>query len=403
MTYREYISQNPEIELVLQVSVLFGIAAVANFIIKKLLLKIIYAALSHTAFGNDKELRRHKLIPRLTHIFPAAIISSGIHSIQGLPSGVSTVISNVAGAFIILTIAMAIASLLAIVDVVYHRRPEARQKPIKGYIQVFKIAVFIVSAILIVATLFDKSPAILLSGLGAMAAVLILVFQDTLLSLVAGIQISSNDMIRVGDWIEMPAQNADGEVVEIALHTVKVQNWDKTITTIPIRRLVTDSFKNWRGMSETGARRIKRSIKIDQNTVRFLTLHDIESLRALESLGTYMDAKMKEIEASKTSRPSTLGGRKLTNIGTFRAYMRNYLQNHPRIRSDMTLIVRQMDPQHFGVPIEIYAFTNTTDWVEYEAIQSDIFDHILSVLPEFNLGVFQDVGGNDIARHAFKS
>jgi len=262
-----------------------------------------------------------------------------------------------------------------------------------------KIAIYAIAAILIIATLIDRSPLILLSGLGAMAAVLILVFQDTLLSLVAGIQISSTDMVRVGDWIEMPSLDADGDVTEISLYTVRVQNWDKTISSIPIRKLVTESFKNWRGMSESGGRRIKRALHLDQTSIRFLSAKEIEKLRRFRRLESYLDKKETELKEwnEKLGKESETSAntRRLTNVGTFRAYVEAYLKSHPRIRQDMTLLVRQLQPSREGLPIELYCFTNTTAWNDYEAIQSDIFDHIIALLPEFGLRVFQDPTGSD--------
>ena len=380
-------------------------ALFANFVVKVILLRILQRIMAHTAYGRDPELRRHDVIERLANIMPALVLAAGIGFVPGLPDFVVSVVKNVSNAFIILTIAMALARVLNIIDTIYHRRPEARLKPIKGYVQVVKIAIYVVAALLMVAVLADRSPLILLSGLGAMAAVLILVFQDTLLSLVAGIQISSTDMVRVGDWIEMPGQNADGDVVEIALHTVKVQNWDKTITTVPIRKLVTDPFKNWRGMQESGGRRIKRSIYIDQTSIHFLSDEDYGRLSAFNPLETYMSRKREELLewnsklGEKAHVPANT--RRPTNIGTFRVYVENYLRNHPGLRQDMTLMVRQMPPGSEGLPLEIYCFTNTIAWVQYEGIQADIFDHIYAILPEFGLRVFQLPTGWDTQRTQF--
>lgn len=374
-------------------------ALFANFVVKALLLRGLHRLLAYTAYGRDPEVRRHGLIERLANIMPALLVSMGIALVPNLPLFLVVVVKNVANAFMILMVAMAISSVFNIVDTIYHRRPEARLKPIKGYVQVVKIAVYVVAALLIIATLVDRSPLILLSGLGAMAAVLILVFQDTLLSLVAGIQISSTDMVRVGDWIEMPSQNADGDIIEIALHTVKIQNFDRTITTVPIRKLVTDSFKNWRGMQEAGGRRIKRCIHLDLNSIRFLTQEDTDKLARFGHLETYLDKKKTEL-AEWNSRLGErarvpANTRRSTNIGTFRAYVEAYLRDHPGVHNGMTLIVRQLQPGPQGLPLEIYCFTNTVAWVAYEGIQADIFDHLLAILPEFGLRVFQDPSGPD--------
>jgi len=374
-------------------------ALFANFVVKALLLRGLNRLLDYTTFGRDPELRRHGLIERLANVMPALVVSLGIALVPNLPAFIVIVVKNVANAFMILTVAMALSAAFNIVDTIYHRRPDAKLKPIKGYIQVVKIAVYVIAALLMIATLIDRSPLILLSGLGAMAAVLILVFQDTLLSLVAGIQISSTDMVRVGDWIEMPSQNADGDVIEIALHTVKVQNWDKTVTTIPIRKLVTDSFKNWRGMQESGGRRIKRAIFLDQTSIRFLERDDYEKLASFGHLETYLEKKRAELAewnaklGERANVPANT--RRTTNIGTLRAYLENYLHSHPGIHQAMTIMVRQLPPGPEGLPLEIYCFTNTTAWAAYEGVQADIFDHVLSILPEFDLRVFQNPSGQD--------
>jgi miniconductance mechanosensitive channel len=229
------------------------------------------------------------------------------------------------------------------------------------------------------------------------------VFKDTILSLVASIQIMSNDMIRIGDWVEVPQSNADGDIVDIALHTVKIQNWDKTISTIPTHKFIGESFKNWRGMSESGGRRIKRAIKFDVNTIRFLKDEEIEHLSRFEVLRSYMKEKKESLAEHVASREGTDSGlipeqRGLTNIGTFRAYVLNYLKAHPTIHDGMTLLVRQLDPGPQGVPIEIYCFSNDTDWVSYEDLQGDIFDHLFAILPEFGLRAFQEPAGSDFAK-----
>lgn len=394
------IFQHPIIVTCLALAGLGLTALFANYVVKALLLRGLNRLLAYTAFGRDTELRRHGMIERLANVMPALVISLGIALVPNLPAFAVIIVKNVANAFMILTVAMALSAACNVIDTIYHRRPEARLKPVKGYIQVVKIAVYVVAALLMIATLIDRSPLILLSGLGAMAAVLILVFQDTLLSLVAGIQISSTDMVRVGDWIEMPSQNADGDVIEIALHTVKVQNFDKTVTTIPIRKLVTDSFKNWRGMQESGGRRIKRAIFLDQTSIRFLDEDDYERLASFGHLETYLEKKRAELAewngrlGKRASVPANT--RRSTNIGTLRAYLDNYLRSHPGIHQGMSVMVRQLPLGPDGLPLEIYCFTNTTTWAIYEGIQADIFDHVLAILPEFDLLVFQNPSGQDV-------
>ncbi len=371
----------------------------ANWITKQVLVRALVKLLA-APFRQHQDLSRHGVIPRLAHIVPALILGAGVGFIPGLPEELIAVVRNVCNAFVILTVAMAIAALLNLINSVYQRRPDAANRPIKGYLEVIKIIVYAVSVLLMIATLIDRSPLILLSGLGAMAAVLMLIFQDTLLSLVASVQIASNDMLRVGDWIEMPQLNADGFVIDIALHTVKVQNWDKTITTLPTKRLITEPFKNWRGMFESGGRRIKRSLFIDQNSVRFLSETEAQSLTRFVLLRDYLEQKKEELTewnaklAEHGREP--VNTRRITNIGTFRAYVERYLRNHPFIHQDMTMLVRQLAPGPEGLPLEIYCFTAKTAWVDHEGIQSDIFDHLLAILPEFGLRVYQQPSGADM-------
>jgi len=304
----------------------------------------------------------------------------------------------------VLVLALAIGGSLNLVNELYSRREDAQRRPVKGYVQVVQIVVYLLAAILMVAALIDRSPLILLSGLGAMAAVLILIFQDTLLSLVASVQISSNDIVRVGDWVEMPQLNADGDVIDIALHTVKIQNFDKTITTVPTKRFISDPFKNWRGMREAGGRRIKRSLLLDQHSLHFLSAAEVESLRRFRLLGEYLERKEEEIrkwnrELEGQGR-DPVNSRRITNIGTFRAYVERYLRAHKGVHQGMVLLVRQLAPTSDGLPLEVYCFTNTVVWADYEGIQSDIFDHLLAILPEFGLRVFQHPSGADMRERA---
>ncbi|VWX59012.1 mechanosensitive ion channel family protein [Sphingorhabdus sp. 109] len=386
----------PWAETLVGVGILLAIAWIANFIIKHIVLRIV------TRWMPYEDLTPLPVAARLANIVPALIISNGIGAVPHLPAPVITLVSNVVSASIILFIAMALSKALTLANDIYEHRPSSATRPIKGYIQLLKIILYVGAAILIIAALMDQSPLLLLSGLGAMAAVILLVFKDTLLSLVASVQLTSNDMLRVGDWIEMPALNADGDVIDIALHTVKVQNWDKTITTIPTHRLISESFKNWRGMSEAGGRRIKRSIFIDQNGIRFLTPGEKDGFRRFQLLDDYLGHKQTEL--SKWNAPIEKAGRdevnarRVTNIGTFRAYVVEYLRANSQIADGMTLLVRQLDPSPQGLPIEIYCFTSTTDWNAYEDIQSDIFDHLLAILPEFGLRPFQQPSGLDLQR-----
>lgn len=399
LSWLSVLDQYPALETLAALLVLVLIAGLANWLVKHILVRGFYNLLSRFS---RTQVQDFGIVKRLSHIVPALIISSSIGVIPNLPEGAITVVKNVCGGFIILTIALALGATLEIVNVLYLRRKNAYLKPIKGYLQIIKIVIYAIATILIVATLIDRSPLILLSGLGAMAAVLMLIFQDTLLSLVASVQISSGDMIRLGDWVEMPQLNADGDVIDIALHTVKIQNFDKTITTIPTKRFISDSFRNWRGMQESGGRRIKRSLFIDQHSIHFLTADELEHLKRFNLMKGYFDDKINELnrwntEHVQSSSGDTLDSRRLTNIGTFRAYMEKYIRNHPGIhQTGMSLMVRQLSPTPEGLPIEIYCFTKTVAWAEYEGIQSDIFDHLLAIAPEFNLRVYQSPSGHDM-------
>lgn len=281
----------------------------------------------------------------------------------------------------------------------YETLPRSRERPIKGYIQITIILAYIFGIIFVIGYLTGQSPWVLLSGVGALTAVILLIFRDTILSFVAGMQITAYDLIHVGDWIEMPQYGADGDVIEIALHTIKVQNWDKTITVIPTHKLNSDAFKNWRGMQQAGGRRIKRSIYIDQNSIKFIDEDLIEKFSGIRLISDYMQKKISELnEYNKTYHledNNQIHRRRLTNIGTFRAYAKAYIENHPKINQNLTHMIRQLPPGPEGLPIEIYAFTNDIVWQNYEGIQSDIFDHLIAVVREFDLRIFQNPSGED--------
>lgn len=396
----DWLEQHPVSHTLLSLAALCLLAWIANWLTKHILLRGLRRLVGLSSLAADPKLTPLGIVARLSNIVPALVLTLGVKAVPALPTPLVTVVENVCSAFIVLTVALAVAGALNLANELYQRRPDAHLRPIKGYIQVLKIVVYALAAILMVASLIDRSPLILLSGLGAMAAVLMLIFQDTLLSLVASVQLGSNDMVRVGDWIEMPQLNADGDVIDIALHTVKVQNWDKTITTIPTKRLISDSFRNWRGMSESGGRRIKRSLYLDQQSVHFLSDEECHRLNRFALLDSYLPAKEAELEAWNASLPSgkadRVNHRRVTNLGTFRAYVERYLRSHPGIHQGMTLIVRQLSPTADGLPLELYCFTNTTAWAAYEGYQSDIFDHLLAILPEFGLRVFQHPCGADM-------
>jgi miniconductance mechanosensitive channel len=323
-----------------------------------------------------------------------------IYSSAPLFGSLQNFIEKLGSIYLIILIVGVVNALLNAIDDIYNRHEVARHKPIKGYLQGVKIFLFVIAGIVILSRLLGQSPLILLSGIGAMTAVIMLIFQDSILGLVAGIQLASNDMVRIGDWIEMPKYNADGDVVEITLTTVKVENFDRTITTIPPHALVKDSFRNWRGMQEAGGRRIMRSIYIDTSSIDFCTQDMIESYKQIDYLQKYIDQKQSEIEDYNQSHEinpdNPINGRHMTNIGTFRAYIIQYIRNHSQIHQDMIQMVRQLPPKGFGLPIELYMFAKTIDWAEYETIQADIFDHLLAVAPLFGLRIFQNPSGYDL-------
>lgn len=367
----------------------------ANFLTKKVVLRVITHFITHNKFAWDDMLLERKVFHRLSHIVPAIIIyyfSSTFPDYQ-------LFIEKAAMTYLIVVGLMVTNSFLIASNDIYLTFEISKIKPIKGYIQVIQITIFILGGIVVIAHWLGESPFILLSGVGALSAVLLLVFKDSLLGLVAGIQLSANDMVRVGDWIEMPKYDADGDIIDINLITVKVQNFDKTITTIPSYALISDSFKNWRGMQASGGRRIKRSLFIDTKSITFCTDEMIEKFKTIQFLSDYITAKEREINEYNANndidRNNPVNGRALTNIGVFRAYITHYLQQHQGISQDMTLLVRQLAPTETGLPLEIYAFTNDIHWHVYESIQSDIFDHLFAVAPEFELHIFQNPSGND--------
>jgi miniconductance mechanosensitive channel len=388
----------------LQLAALVVVVSLADKLTKTVLVRVIGRAVRLSPSKWDDALLGTGVTSRIAHIIPALIVYYGITFVSGLPENLVMVVRSVASAYVVLTISLALASLLNAVNALYEQRdPErARARPIKGYLQLIKIVIFLIAAILVIATLFNRDPLLLLSGLGAMTAVLMLVFKDTLLSLVASVQLSTHDMLRVGDWIAMPQLNADGYVIDISLHTVKVQNWDKTITTIPTWRLISESYKNWRGMFESGGRQIQRSLHIDQTSIRFLTDAERERLRKFVLLRDYLARKDAEIEAHNekliAEGADPVNVRRLTNIGTFRAYVQAYIEAHPGINPQMFRLVRQRQPGPTGLPLEIYCYTAKTAWADYEGIQADIFDHLYAILPEFGLRVFQQPSGADVSR-----
>ncbi|AET67142.1 small-conductance mechanosensitive channel [Desulfosporosinus orientis DSM 765] len=376
------------------------LSVVAYFISRKIVLRFLSLVIKNNKLQWDDVMLERKVFHKLCNIVPAIIFY--VFS-TAFPGQMAVIIENLSSAYIILAGVLVLDALLNSVDDIYRTYEIAKHKPIKGYLQVAKIIIYIIGGILIIAAVIGQSSLWrLLSGIGALTAVLLLVFKDSLLGLVAGIQLSSNDMIRIGDWIEMSKYGANGDVIDISLNTVKVENFDKTITTIPTYALVSDSFINWRGMEQSGGRRINRSIYIDATSVTFCTDEMLDKFEKIHYLSDYIKQKKAEIalynQEHNIDSTQSVNGRRLTNLGTFRAYIQCYLKNHPQIHKRMIQMVRQLPPGESGIPLDIYVFTNQTEWAIYESIQSDIFDHLFAVVPEFGLRVFQKPTGYDISQ-----
>ncbi len=377
-------------------------AWLANFITRKLLLVYIHRWIRKSNIVWGDYLLESKVLDRLANYAPALVIYNTIPAALANYPDTVEVIQAVISVVMILLAVLVIDAILNAFHRIYNTFPISKDVNIRGYLQVVKIVVYFVGVILIFSVLLGRSPLVFLGGLGAMAAVLLLVFQDTILGFVASIQLSANNMVKVGDWIEMPSRNADGDIFEITLNTVKVRNWDKTITTIPTYALVKESFYNWRGMSESGGRRIKRSISIDMKSVTFCTIEMIEKFGRIKVLREYIMSKEEEMrkynEEHDIDESVVVNKRRQTNIGVFRKYIELYLRNHAKIHQDMTFVIRHLQPTPTGIPIEIMVFSKEQSWPVYESLQADIFDHILSVVPEFGLRVFQNPTGEDFQK-----
>ena len=391
----EFTLKYPFIYNCVAVAFAFRVCAAADFAVRKILLRGLKQIFVNLSDSDETERSLVlKLASRLANIVPVVILYGTPALFPDTHAYVKLFVQRFSIILLIVFVTKSLMLLLDVVNQLYQKRENAQSRPIKVYLQLGKILLTIVAAILIISFILNKSPVLMLSGLGAVAAVLMLVFQDTILSLVASIQINSNNMLKIGDWIVMPSHEVDGFVIEIALHTVKVQNWDKTIVTVPMRKLIEESFINWRGMFESGGRRIKRSLFIDQRSIRFLSEEEIKRLEEFVLLNDYLDEKQKEISewnaelSAKGAKP--INSRRITNIGTFRIYVEKYLRANKAINQDMLMLVRQLAPGTTGLPLEIYCFTQSTQWVDYEKAQADIFDHLLAILPVFGLRVFQD-------------
>jgi len=384
---------------------LLVVSVAVYFLIRKIILGVFTKLVKRTKNSWDDALICSRVFKWLAMLVPVAIfwhMSPYIFDETSKLSAIGAIIRLVSEVLLVVLILLVVNSILNVIERIYQNYEVSRELPIKSFFQVIKIVLVLVGIIFIIATIVGKSPLLLFSGLGAMTAIMMLVFKDSILGFVAGIQLSANKLVARGDWIEMPKFGADGEVLEVALTTVKVRNWDKTITTIPTYSLISDSFKNWRGMSKSGVRRIKRSLFLDMGTVKFLDDEMMEKMRSISLLENYLKLAEGDIAQWNTERgvsaDDLINARAMTNVGTFRAYVNEYLKGHPKISKSDTLLVRQMQPSEHGLPIEVYVFTNDNNWIEYEKIQSDIFDHLLAVLSEFGLSVFQSPSGADVLK-----
>ncbi|ASF16490.1 MULTISPECIES: mechanosensitive ion channel family protein [Shewanella] len=375
------------------------VAAIAYFIMRRGVIRAVNMVILRSRVTWDDVFMRYKVLEKLAMLVPAIVLNLLVPITLTEHPVLSGLVDRLLSIWLVVLMIRAIYAGLDAVNEISDINLVSRRLPVKSFVQLFKLFLFFVGLIVSLSVLADQSPVYFLSGLGVATGFVMLVFRDTILGFVAGIQLAANRMVSKGDWIQMDKYGADGAVEEVSLTTVKVRNWDKTITMIPAYALVSDAFRNWRGMSESGGRRIKRAVNIDINSIKFLTEEDRHRLSKINCLKEYFPAKISEIQASNakvSDLDMMVNGRHLTNVGTFRAYLQEYLQRHDKVHKDMTLMVRQLAPTTEGLPIEVYIFTNDTRWAFYEAIQADIFDHIFAVLPEFGLQAFQAPTGNDI-------
>ncbi len=378
------------------------LAWLTDWITRKIIIAGIRSYVKRSKNKWDDIFLEQKVFNRLSHIAPALVIYFLVPlSLSELP-GLMNVLQTLTLVFIIFIAALFIDSFLGALHEIYLKLPISRDRPIKSYLQIFKIFIYILAVLFSIAVLTPATTTGMLTGIGAFTAVLLLIFKDTILGLVASMQLSTTKLVRTGDWIEMPQYGADGTVLDISLYTIRVQNWDKTISTIPTYSLVSESFINWRGMEESGGRRIKRSINLDMKSVGFVDEAMIQKFRKIHVLKEYIDNKLVELEKynkeHRIDESVKVNGRRMTNLGVFRKYVEGYLRNHPKIHNDLTFLVRHLQPTDKGIPIEIYVFSTDQRWAYYEAIQADIFDHILAVVPEFGLSVYQSPTGEDFTR-----
>ncbi len=388
------------LDFVIKISIVAIIAVLVHLLVKKIIIYYIIKFTNRVKKEGENYFIKRKVYQRLLHLIPATIIYS-LSPIFLLEYPISLGVTNkLVTIYFIVMIFGAIQGLIRVLEDYYNKKPYSSDRSIRSYTQLIILITYLIAALIIVSYLFDVKVTKIFAGLGALAAVLMLVFKDTIMGLVAGIQLSANKMVHVGDWIEMPSYNADGDVLEITLNNVKVQNWDKTITNIPTYALVSNPFINWRGMQESGGRRIKRSISIDMQSVKFCTPEMLEKFKKIHHLKDYIEEREREIEEYNKEHniddSVIVNGRRLTNLGIFRQYLDHYCRTNPRVNTNLTFLIRHLQPTDAGIPIEVYIFSADNRWAKYEELQADIFDHILAVIPEFELTVFQAPSGKDI-------
>jgi len=374
-------------------------AVIAFLFAKRVLVHFIHKLFIRTSSDMDDVLVRRKVFSRLAYLAPSWVIYKLMPMLLVEYPTLASLLETAVSIYFVLIVTLVLDSIINCLMDVYRSFPISRQIPIKSFGQVAKLIIYFIAMITVISFVIGESPLKLFAGLGAMTAVLMLIFKDPILGFVAGIQLSYNQMVGLGDWIEIPQHNADGDILEIGLTTVKVRNFDNTITTVPTQSLINESFKNWRGMQESAGRRIKRSIFIDVNSISFCDEERITRYSKIDYINEYIESKKQELDQYNAEHvneeESLVNGRRITNVGTFRAYILAYLQNHPQINQDLTVLVRQLSPSDAGLPIEIYAFSTEKNWIKYEAIQADIFDHLFAVAGEFDLSVFQKPSGAD--------
>ncbi|WP_448213987.1 mechanosensitive ion channel family protein [Colwellia sp. MEBiC06753] len=375
------------------------LASVSHYLVKHRILVFINSLVERTKNTWDDLFLKHQLVSKVLLLFPYFLVLVFTPLLLPESSALIPVLSMFIKVIIFYQIARCLTALLDVIQHLYQSKAKARYVPLNATIQLIKLAIYLVATILAVSTIIDRSPIYLLSGLGALTAVLLLVFQDTIKGLVASIQISANKMVAPGDWVELPQYGADGDVLEIGLNTVKVQNFDRTVTTVPTHALTSGSFKNWRDMFNSGGRRVKRAINIDLASIKFYQAEEIERLKSISLIKQYLNEKCEDIaennRAKGIAEHDKVNQRQLTNLGTFRAYVEAYLKQHESVHHGMTCMVRQLASTPTGIPLELYFFTNDPSWITYEGIQADIFDHLYAIAPEFGLRVFQHPTGFD--------